>query len=101
MAVGKNSSMMEPALGEFGMTRIFDAPRELVFKAWEESERLVHWWGRHAFTLPLCEVDFRPGGFFRICMRSPSGRDYWVRRVYHEIVEPSESYSRMAWRTKS
>ena len=45
--------------------------------------------GRHDFTLPVCEVDLRPGGVFRFCMRSPNGRDYWVRGVYQQICPPS------------
>jgi uncharacterized protein YndB with AHSA1/START domain len=70
------------------MTRVFDAPRSLVFEAWTKSEHLVHWWGRKTFTMPFCEMDVRPGGVFRFCMRSPAGRDYWVQGVYREIIEP-------------
>jgi uncharacterized protein YndB with AHSA1/START domain len=44
------------------MVRIFDAPRELVFKAWTDPEHLAQWWGPHGFTNPVCEVDLRPGG---------------------------------------
>ncbi len=73
---------------ELLITRIFDAPRHLVFKAWTEPEHMVRWWGPKGFTLPVCEMDFRPGGALRLCMRSPEGRDYWVHGVYREIVEP-------------
>jgi uncharacterized protein YndB with AHSA1/START domain len=44
------------------MVRIFDAPRELVFRAWTDPEHLAQWWGPHGFTNPVCEVDLRPGG---------------------------------------
>ena len=44
------------------LARVFDAPRELVFKAWTEPERMAQWWGPHGFTAPVCELDVRPGG---------------------------------------
>jgi uncharacterized protein YndB with AHSA1/START domain len=46
------------------LTRVFDAPRELVFKAWTETERLKRWWGPKGFTNPVCELDARPGGSY-------------------------------------
>ena len=55
---------------ELVITRIFDAPRELVFKAWTEPERAVRWWGPQGFTTAHCEMDTRPGGTYRVCMRS-------------------------------
>ncbi|EEF57945.1 SRPBCC family protein [Pedosphaera parvula] len=70
------------------ITRVFDAPPSLVFKVWTQPEYLVRWWGRKDFTLPSCEMDFRPGGAYRLCMRSPEGIDYWLSGVYREIVEP-------------
>ena len=68
--------------------RVFDAPRELVFKAWTEPERLKRWWGPKGFTTPFCAVDLREGGVFLYCMRSPEGRDFWGRGVFREIVVP-------------
>lgn len=73
---------------EVTITRVFDAPRELVFKAWTEPERLRQWWGPHGFTNPVCEVDARVGGAWRIVMRSPDGREYPCGGVYRELVEP-------------
>lgn len=70
------------------LTRVFDAPRTLVFTAWSAPEHLAHWFGPRGFTLPFCEVDFRVGGNYRVCMRSPDGKDYWVHGVYREILEP-------------
>ena len=72
---------------EIVFTRIIDAPRELVFKAWTEPKHLAQWWGPRGMTNPVCEVDLRPGGAYRIVMRSPDGVDYPVRGVYLEIVE--------------
>src|ERR687889_2653918 len=70
------------------MTRVFAAPRELVFKAWTEPERLKRWWGPRGFTTPFCAVDLREGGIFLYCMRSPEGRDFWGKGVFREIVVP-------------
>lgn len=70
------------------ITRMFDAPRELVFQAWTTPEHLAQWWGPSGFTLPACEVDFQAGGRYRMCMRSPDGEDHWVWGRYVEIVPP-------------
>lgn len=70
------------------ITRVFAAPREMVFKAWTDRERLQRWWGPKGFTNPVCEVDVRPGGAMRIDMRAPDGVVYPMTGVFHEIVEP-------------
>jgi uncharacterized protein YndB with AHSA1/START domain len=85
--VAKNSSKKEQA-EQVLITRVFDAPRDVVFKAWTECERLVRWWGPKGFTTPFCKIDPRPGGVFHNCMRPPEGRDYCGKGVYREIVEP-------------
>jgi uncharacterized protein YndB with AHSA1/START domain len=82
---------------ELVISRAFDAPRSLVFKAWTEPERLVRWWGPQGFTLPACKMDLRPGGSFRFRMRSPEGTDHWLRGVYREIVEPERLVFTWAW----
>lgn len=73
---------------EIVLTRVFDAPRELVFRAWTEPERLVRWWGPNGFTVPHCTIDLRPGGVIHFCLRSSQGQDIWCRGVYREIVAP-------------
>jgi uncharacterized protein YndB with AHSA1/START domain len=78
----------ETAEREFVITRVFDAPRELVFQAWTDRTLVTQWWGPHGFTNPVCEMDVRPGGAYRIVMRSGEGVDYPVKGVYREIVEP-------------
>ena len=70
------------------ITRTFDAPRELVFKAFTEPERLVQWWGPKNFTTPHCTIDLRVGGKYHYCMRSPDGDDFWGIGTFQEIVEP-------------
>jgi uncharacterized protein YndB with AHSA1/START domain len=74
---------------ELVITRVFDAPRDLVFKAWSDPEMLKHWWGPTGFTLPFLEMDQRVGGKWRACMRAPDGTNHWQHGVTREVV-PSE-----------
>ena len=74
---------------ELVITRVFDAPRELVWKAWTEPEHLMRWWGPKGFTAPAVEIDFRVGGKVLAAMQSPEfneGRPIWSTGVYREIV---------------
>ena len=71
---------------ELVITRTFDAPRELVWKAWTEPERFMRWWGPKIFTSPRCEIDLRVGGRFLWCMRWPDGRENYTTGEYVEIV---------------
>lgn len=73
---------------ELIITRVFDAPRELVWKGWTDPERVKRWWGPKGFTAPFCKTDLQVGGVFHYCMRSPEGKDYWNTGAYREIVEP-------------
>ena len=74
---------------ELLLTRIFNAPRALVWKAWTDPKHVMRWWGPKPFTSPACAIDFRVGGKFLFCMRSPEGQDFWTLGVYREIV-PNE-----------
>src|ERR1700687_5943436 len=82
---------------ELVITRIFDAPRELVFKAWSEPDRAIRWWGPHGFTTAHCEMDVRPGGAYRVCVRSPEGTEHWQRGICREVVEPERLVFTFAW----
>jgi uncharacterized protein YndB with AHSA1/START domain len=82
---------------ELVVTRIIDAPRSLVFKAWTEPEHVARWWGPQGFTTTSCEMDIRPGGAYRVCMRSPQGTDHWKRGVYREIVPPERIVFTFSW----
>lgn len=68
------------------ITRIFDAPRELVWRAWTDPGLFVRWWGPKVFTAPVSMIDLRVGGRYLHCMRAPDGKDYWSTGVYREIV---------------
>lgn len=70
------------------VTRVFNAPRELVWKAWTDPEEVKKWWGPKGFTSPVCKVDLRVGGEYLTCMRSPEGKDFWSKGVYREIIPP-------------
>lgn len=70
------------------MERVFNAPRDLVFRAWTDRERLKRWWGPKGFTNPVCEMDARPGGAIRIHMRAPNGDEHPMTGVVQEIVTP-------------
>ena len=73
---------------ELILTRVFDAPRSLVFKAWTEPEHLAQWFGPQGFTSTVLRNELRPGGAYRIYMRGPAGDDHWTQGIYREIDEP-------------
>ena len=73
---------------EVTLTRILDAPRELVFRVWTDPEHLARWWGPHGFTNPVCEVELRTGGKLLIHMRGPDGVVYPMSGTFHEILAP-------------
>lgn len=86
---------------ELFIRRTFDAPRELVFKAWTDGEHLRRWCCPTGFTIPFSEGDIRPGGAFRTCMRSPEGEDHWVGGVYTEIAPPEKIAFTHAWQDEA
>jgi uncharacterized protein YndB with AHSA1/START domain len=93
-----SATVTTPSDQEMVITRVFDAPRELVFACWTEPEHLQHWQGApRGFTVTSSESDIRPGGFFRICMRSPEGVDRWLEGGYREIVKPERLVYTHVW----
>jgi uncharacterized protein YndB with AHSA1/START domain len=96
-----NSATQAPAQHELLITRIIDAPRALVFKVWSTPEHMVRWWGPKDFTAPSIKMDFRPGGAYRACIRSPEGKDEWMSGVYREIVEPERIVFTFRWEEPS
>jgi uncharacterized protein YndB with AHSA1/START domain len=73
---------------EIVITRVFDAPRELVFKAWTEPNHVEQWWGPKGFTTRVTKLDLRPGGQSRYVMIGPDGTEYPSEGVFQEIVPP-------------
>ncbi len=73
---------------EFVISRVFDAPRELMWKAWTESDRLAKWFGPKGVTIFHSKNDLRPGGVYHYGMRTPEGTEMWGQRTYREIVKP-------------
>ena len=70
------------------ITRVLDAPRELVFRLWTEPRHMAAWWGPRSFDNPVCELDLRPGGAILIHMRGPDGTVYPMSGTFREIMPP-------------
>jgi uncharacterized protein YndB with AHSA1/START domain len=85
---GRNNVAKNSKQRELVITRIFDAPRELVWNAWTKPEQIMRWWGPKGFTSPVSKIDLRVGGLYLNCMRSPEGKDFWSKGVFREIVAP-------------
>src|SRR5205809_3469040 len=93
---GKTSSALTvslPSDTEILMTRVFDAPRSLVFETHSKAEHLRRWWGPRRYEMPVCEIDFRPGGAWRMVHRGEDGAEHGFRGEFREI-EPPE---RIVW----
>jgi uncharacterized protein YndB with AHSA1/START domain len=80
-----------PGEREIVLTRVFDAPRQMVFDAFSKPELLRHWFGPRGWSLDVCEVDLRVGGGFRFVLQGPGGQRMGMRGVYKEIVPPERS----------
>jgi uncharacterized protein YndB with AHSA1/START domain len=73
---------------EFVIARELAAPRELVWRAWTEPGRMAQWWGPRIMSTPVCEMEVRPGGAYRIVMRGPDGTEYPIRGTFLEVAPP-------------
>ncbi|HEY3468014.1 MAG TPA: SRPBCC domain-containing protein [Amycolatopsis sp.] len=85
---------------ELTITRLFDAPRELVYAAWTDPDQLACWLGPRGFTGSAVTVDARPGGLWRACITSPDGEEHWMRGVYRELDPPSRIVFGFVWETE-
>jgi uncharacterized protein YndB with AHSA1/START domain len=85
---GTNNRTIEVGENGYVITRIFDAPHELVFEAWTTPEHLSQWWGPKGFTNTFQEFDMRPGGTWKFIMHGPDGVDYPNEIVFIEVVKP-------------
>jgi uncharacterized protein YndB with AHSA1/START domain len=94
----KSSTAPNPSDLELVITRTIHAPRELVFDAWTKPEHLEQWQGAPAgFTVTEHQVDLRPGGSFRLCMRSADGVDHRLQGEYREVVPPEKLVFSHSW----
>ena len=73
---------------DFIITRVFEAPRDLVFKVWTDANHLAQWFGPKGCTVHNAKLELRPGGVFHASMRSPDGHEMWGRWVFREIIVP-------------
>lgn len=79
------------------ITRVFDAPRSLVFKVWTQPEHFSRWLGPKDFTAIACHMNVQVGGMYRACIRSPEGNDHWMQGIYREVIEPERLVFTFAW----
>jgi uncharacterized protein YndB with AHSA1/START domain len=91
-----NARHSAPAAAEVLITHVFDAPRNLVFKAWTDPAHLERWFAPRGCTLHFARIDIRPGGAFHSCIRTPDGHECWCTGVYREIVAPERIVFTMA-----
>jgi len=95
---GSNAlTVTTPSDREIVMTRVFDAPRDLVFEAHSSCEHMSNWWGPRRNEFVSCEIDFRPGGAWRIVLRGPDGEIPGFRGEYLEIVRPERIVWTFEW----
>jgi uncharacterized protein YndB with AHSA1/START domain len=88
-AANRNETAMTlPSEREITITRVFNAPRKLVFDAWTQPEHIRRWYGCEASTLIACAIDLRPGGAWRYALRMPDGGLFTMSGVYRDIVVP-------------
>jgi uncharacterized protein YndB with AHSA1/START domain len=82
-----------PSDREIVITRVVDAPRELVFDVLTDPEHVPHWYGLRTWSLPTCDIDLRPGGNWRYVLRSPEGQDMGMSGTYREVERPERLVS--------
>ena len=86
--MAKMNLIAEPGKQEIVMTRILDAPRELVFKVYTDPDLIPQWWGPKRYATTVDKMNAKPGGAWRFVQRGPDGNEYAFNGVYHEIVPP-------------
>lgn len=86
MATAKPRPVASDRQEEFVISRVFDASRERMWKAWTDAERLAKWWGPKDFDIVSVKLDLRPGGTCHYCLKSPEGQEMWGKFIFREIV---------------
>jgi uncharacterized protein YndB with AHSA1/START domain len=94
----RDAAVAEPADRVLEITRVFDAPPSLVFKAWTNPAHAARWAGPRGFTATHVKGDIRPGGAWRTCLRrDETGEELWQGGTYREVVEPERLVFTFAW----
>jgi uncharacterized protein YndB with AHSA1/START domain len=83
-----NEPAQTEAAADLNLSRIVDAPLDLVFKVWTDAEHFAQWFGPREVAIPFCRLDPRPGGALHYCHRLGDGTEVWVKGVYREFVAP-------------
>ena len=94
---GSKLTVTTPSDREIVITRVFDAPRDLVFEAHSSCEHMSNWWGPRKYEFASCEIDFRPGGKWRIVHRGPDGEEDGFHGEFREIVRPERIVWTFEW----
>jgi len=92
-----SSVATNPSERELVLTRVFEAPRTLVFQAWTDPEHMVQWLGPVGFTSKVLKSELKVGGAYRYYMRDPQGGDHWQQGVYHEVTPPERFVCTYVW----
>ena len=94
----QSTPIIVPAERVLTITRVFDAPRELLFKTWTDPRHAMNWWGPTDYPVTHVEMDVRPGGAWRNCLTSTeTGKELWQGGVYREVVPPARLVFTFAW----
>jgi uncharacterized protein YndB with AHSA1/START domain len=88
MMTAQPETLNPVAVLELVITRTFDAPRQEVFQAFTEADRLARWWGPQRLSMRVARLDLRPGGLCHYCLQTPDGNQVWGRFQYHTLVAP-------------
>jgi uncharacterized protein YndB with AHSA1/START domain len=92
------TTLTTPSYREIAVTRVFDAPRRLVFDAWSRPEHVPGWMlGPDGWTMPVCEIDLRRGGAWRFVWRRADGSEMEMRGEYREVAPPERLVSTESW----
>ncbi len=98
MNSSESVTITTPSDREVMMTRVFDAPSRLIFDAWTKPEHVPHWMlGPEGWTMPVCEIDLRPGGTWHFVWHHADGRDMEMRGTYREVAPPTRLVSTESW----
>jgi uncharacterized protein YndB with AHSA1/START domain len=98
MMAAQSTTFTTPSDREIVMTRTFNAPRPLVFEAWTNPQHVPHWMlGPEGWTMPVCEIDLRPGGEWHFVWRREDGTEMSMRGVYREVVPPERLVNTESW----